>query len=132
MLPSTRRARVADKIATGRRSFEEAARARRRLRGAGPKAPRAGIVVPVIASPSSELEVSDLLSRGFIESEEGEALLAEAHDAMLSAVRELSPADDRSERAIEELLETTLKRFFRKKSVRRPLIVPVVVAPEGR
>jgi len=51
---------------------------------------------------------------------------------MLSAVRELSPADDRSERALEELLETTLKRFFRKKSVRRPLIVPVVVAPEGR
>jgi mRNA degradation ribonuclease J1/J2 len=83
-------------------------------------------------SPSSELEVSDLLSCGFIESEEGEALLAEAHDAMLSAVRELSPADDRSERAIEELLETTLKRFFRKKSVRRPVIVPVVVAPEGR
>jgi hypothetical protein len=50
---------------------------------------------------------------------------------MLSAVRELSPTADRSERAIEELIETTLKRFFRKKSVRRPVIVPVVVA-QGR
>jgi ribonuclease J len=92
-----------------------------------------GLVVPLMSlTPSREPEVSDLLSRGFIESEEGEALLSEAHDAMLSAVRELSAADDRSERAIEELLETTLKRFFRKRSVRRPVIVPVVVVPEGR
>jgi ribonuclease J len=128
-------ARVVDKIATGRVLVDGSGlglvdecvvRDRKRLA-------TGGLVVPVISlSPSSELEVSDLLSRGFIESEEGEALLAEAHDAMLSAVRELSPADDRSERALEELLETTLKRFFRKKSVRRPLIVPVVVAPEGR
>jgi ribonuclease J len=127
--------RVADKIETGRVLVDGSGlglvddcvvRDRKRL-GAS------GLVVPMISlSPSSELEVSDLLSRGFIESEEGEALLAEAHDAMLSAVRELSPADDRSERALEELLETTLKRFFRKKSVRRPVIVPVVVAPEGR
>jgi ribonuclease J len=128
-------ASVADKIATGRVLVDGSGlglvddcvvRDRKRLA-------TGGLVVPMISlSPSSELEVSDLLSCGFIESEEGEALLAEAHDAMLSAVRELSPADDRSERAIEELLETTLKRFFRKKSVRRPVIVPVVVAPEGR
>lgn len=128
-------ARVADKITTGRVLVDGSGlglvdecvvRDRKRLA-------TGGLVVPMISlSPSSELEVSDLLSRGFIESEEGEALLAEAHDAMLAAVRELSPADDRSERALEELLETTLKRFFRKKSVRRPLIVPVVVAPEGR
>ncbi len=126
---------VSDKIATGRLLVDGsglglvddcAVRDRKRL-AAG------GLVVPMISlSRSREPEISDLLSRGFIESEEGEALLAEAHDAMLSAVRELSPADDRSERAIEELLETTLKRFFRKKSVRRPLIVPVVVGPEGR
>jgi ribonuclease J len=128
-------ARVVDKIETGRVLVDGSGlglvddcvvRDRKRLASGG-------IVVPMIAlSASSELEVSDLLSRGFIESEEGEALLAEAHDAMLSAVRELSPADDRSERAIEELLETTLKRFFRKKSVRRPVIVPVVVGPGER
>lgn len=128
-------ARVADKIAAGRVLVDGSGlglvddcvvRDRKRL-AAG------GLVVPMISlSSTREPEVSDLLSRGFIESEEAEALLAEAHDAMLSAVRELSPTEDRSERAIEELLETTLKRFFRKKSVRRPLIVPVVVGPEGR
>ena len=127
-------ASVADKIETGRVLVDGSGlglvddcvvRDRRRLA-------TGGLVVPMVSfSSSSELEVSDLLSRGFIESEEGEALLSEAHDAMLSAVRDLSPGDDRSERAIEELLETTLKRFFRKKSVRRPVIVPVVVQ-EGR
>jgi ribonuclease J len=127
-------ARVADKIATGRVLVDGSGlglvddcvvRDRKRLA-------TGGLVVPMVSlSASSELQVSDLLSRGFIESEEGEALLSEAHDAMLSAVRELSPAADRSERAIEELIETTLKRFFRKKSVRRPVIVPVVVA-QGR
>ncbi len=128
-------ASVADKIETGRVLVDGTGlglvddcvvRDRKRLA-------TGGLVVPMISlSPSSELEVSDLLSRGFIESEEGEELLSEAHDAMLSAVRDLSPSADRSERAIEELLETTLKRFFRKKSVRRPVIVPVVVAPGGR
>jgi ribonuclease J len=128
-------ASVADKIATGLVLVDGSGlglvddcvvRDRKRLA-------TGGLVVPMVSlSPSRELEVSDLLSRGFIESEEGEALLSEAHDAMLSAVRDLSAADDRSERAIEELLETTLKRFFRKKSVRRPVIVPVVVASEGR
>jgi ribonuclease J len=127
-------ASVADKIETGRVLVDGSGlglvddcvvRDRRRLA-------IGGLVVPMVSfSSSSELEVSDLLSRGFIESEEGEALLAEAHDAMLTAVRELSPTD-RSEKTIEELLETTLKRFFRKKSVRRPVIVPVVVAQEGR
>jgi ribonuclease J len=127
-------ARVADKIATGRVLVDGSGlglvddcvvRDRKRLA-------LGGLVVPMVSlSASSELEISDLLSRGFIESEEGEALLSEAHDAMLSAVRELSPTADRSERAIEELIETTLKRFFRKKSVRRPVIVPVVVA-QGR
>jgi hypothetical protein len=28
-------------------------------------------------------------------------------------------------------VETTLKRYFRKKSIRRPVIVPVVVTAEG-
>jgi ribonuclease J len=128
-------ATVADKIETGRVLVDGTGlglvddcvvRDRRRL-AAG------GLVVPMVSlSSSSEPEVSDLLSRGFIESEEGEALLSEAHDAMLTAVRDLSPVSDRSERAIEELLETTLKRFFRKKSVRRPVIVPVVVSQDGR
>lgn len=87
-----------------------------------------GVVVPMVSmSAGNEPEVSDILSRGFVENEASEALLAEAHDAMLSAIRGLSAEARKNERAIEETLETALRRFFRKKSVRRPVIVPVVV-----
>ncbi len=127
-------ARVTDRIETGRLLVDGSGlglvedcvvRDRRRLSAAG-------LLVPMVSINSSkQLEVSDILSRGFIENEEGEALIAEAHDLIVAAVRALSPGEERTERAVEEILEATLKRFFRKKSVRRPVIVPVVVTTEG-
>jgi ribonuclease J len=87
-----------------------------------------GVVVPMVAmSPRSDPEVSDILSRGFVENEASEELLAEAHDAMLEALRSLSKEERESEGAVESALEASLKRFFRKKAVRRPVIVPIVV-----
>jgi ribonuclease J len=95
-------------------------RDRRRLSGTG-------VVVPVVAfSAENEPDVSDILSRGFNESDEGEAVLGEAHDAMLDAIRNVRPGE-RNEAAIEELVEATLKRFFRKRGVRRPIILPVIL-----
>jgi ribonuclease J len=127
-------ARVADRIETGRLLVDGSGlglvedcvvRDRRRLAAAG-------LLVPMISlNGAKELDVSDILSRGFIENEEGEALIAEAHDLMVQAVRGLPPGEERTERAVEEVVETTLKRFFRKRSVRRPVIVPVVVSTEG-
>jgi ribonuclease J len=130
----TEGARIADRIETGQMLVDGSGlglidecvvRDRRRLAAAG-------IVVPmVLLSTSRELEVSDILSRGFIENDGGEELLAEAHDEMVDALKQLPVGHNGGEAAIEELLESTLKRFFRKKSVRRPMIVPVVVASEG-
>jgi ribonuclease J len=127
-------ARVADRIETGRLFVDGSGlglvedcvvRDRRRLAAAG-------ILVPMVSlNAAKELDVSDILSRGFIENEEGEALIAEAHDLMVAAVRGLSSREERTESAVEEVVETTLKRFFRKRSVRRPVIVPVVVTTEG-
>jgi ribonuclease J len=127
-------ARVADRIETGQMLVDGSGlgliddcvvRERRRLA-------TAGIVVPmVLLSKSRELEVTDILSRGFIENDDGEELLAEAHDEMVQALKQLPVSSNGGEAAIEELLESTLKRFFRRKSVRRPMIVPVVVASEG-
>lgn len=127
-------ARVADRIETGRLLVDGSGlglvedcvvRDRRRLAAAG-------LLVPMVSlNASRELDVSDILTRGFLENEESEALIAEAHDLMVAAVRGLSPREERTEQAVEEILETTLKRFFRKKSVRRPVIVPVVVTTEG-
>lgn len=127
-------ARMADRIETGRLLVDASGlgivedcvvRDRRRLAAAG-------ILVPMVSfNASKQLDVSDILSRGFIENEQGEALIAEAHDLMVEAVRGLPRGEQRNERAVEEVLETTLKRFFRRKSVRRPVIVPVVVTTEG-
>jgi ribonuclease J len=126
-------ARLADRIETGRTLLDGSGlglvddcivRDRRRLAATG-------IVVPMVSfSASKRLEVSDILSRGFIENEGGEELLAEAHDEMLRALKKLPQQNGYNESAVEELLESTLKRFFRKRSVRRPVIVPVVVSSE--
>ena len=90
-----------------------------------------GVVVPMVSlSPGRRPQVSDILSRGFIENEDAEALLSEAHDVMLAAIERLSSDDAENENAIEDLLESTLRRFFRKRGIRRPVILPVVVASE--
>jgi ribonuclease J len=91
----------------------------------------AGVVVPMVSvSPGRRPHVSDILSRGFIDNEDAEALLSEAHDVMLAAVEGLSAGEAEDERTVEDLLESTLKRFFRKRGVRRPVILPVVVESE--
>ncbi len=90
-----------------------------------------GVVVPMVSlSPGRRPQVSDILSRGFIENEDAEALLSEAHDVMLAAIEKLSSDDAENENSIEDLLESTLKRFFRKRGIRRPVILPVVVESE--
>ena len=91
-----------------------------------------GVVVPMVSlSPGRRPQVSDILSRGFIENEDAEALLSEAHDVMLTAIERLSDDEAENEKAIEDVLESTLKRFFRKRGIRRPVILPVVVDSEA-
>ena len=91
----------------------------------------AGVVVPMLSLTSKGAPVvSDILSRGFVDNEEAEAMLSEAHDIVLDAVRALSSEESRSEQAVEDLVEMTLKRFFRKKGIRRPVILPVVLEAE--
>jgi ribonuclease J len=90
-----------------------------------------GVVVPMVSlTPGRQPQVSDILTRGFIDNDNAEALLSEAHDAMLAAISELSSEAADDENAIEVVVEAALKRFFRKKGVRRPVILPVVVQGE--
>ena len=90
-----------------------------------------GVVVPMVSlSKGRRPHVSDILSRGFIENENAEALLSEAHDVMLAAIEDLPKDEAENENAVEDLLEKTLKRFFRKRGMRRPVILPIVVAAE--
>ena len=91
----------------------------------------AGVVVPMLSLTSKGTPiVSDILSRGFVDNENAEVLLSEAHDIVLDAVRSLSSEESGSEQAVQDLVKVTLKRFFRKKGIRRPVILPVVVEAE--
>ena len=90
-----------------------------------------GVIVPVVTlSSSSEPDVSDILSRGFNDNDDANGVLADARDAMLAAIRGVDSNERRSEAMIKELVEKALKRFFRKRGMRRPAILPVVLGPE--
>ncbi len=92
----------------------------------------AGVLIPMVSlSSSSEPDVSDILAHGFIESPASDALLSEAHDVMLRTIRGLSPEERSSGEAVEDAVEAALNRFFRKRTQRRPVIVPVVVESGG-
>ena len=87
-----------------------------------------GVIVPVLSlDPGGRPVVSDILTRGFIDTDDSEALLSEAHDVMLASLEELTTEEAESESGIENHVEARLKRFFRKKGIRRPVILPVVM-----
>jgi ribonuclease J len=88
-----------------------------------------GLVVPVVAinKQTGTLEgVPDIIARGFV-MEDGEALLADGA-RLLSEVVEQASLEERTDQGlIKEKLRVELRRFFRKRSGRRPFVLPVIM-----
>jgi ribonuclease J len=88
-----------------------------------------GLVVPVVAinKQTGALEgVPEIITRGFV-MENSEELLAEGA-RILSEVFEQSSIEERTDQGvIKEKLRGELRRFFRKRSGRRPLVLPVIM-----
>jgi ribonuclease J len=88
-----------------------------------------GLVVPVVAinKQTGGLEgVPDIVARGFV-MEDGQALLADGV-RMLSEVMEQTSIEERTDQGlIKEKLRVELRRFLRKRSGRRPFVLPVVM-----
>ncbi|HVH26853.1 MAG TPA: ribonuclease J [Vicinamibacterales bacterium] len=88
-----------------------------------------GLVVPVVAinKQTGSLEgVPEIVARGFV-MEDGQALLADGV-RMLSEVMEQTSIEERTDQGlIKEKLRVELRRFLRKRSGRRPLVLPVVM-----
>jgi ribonuclease J len=88
-----------------------------------------GLVVPVVAinKQTGQLEgVPDIITRGFV-MENSEELLADGA-RVLSEVIEQSSIEERTDHGlIKEKLRTELRRFFRKRSGRRPFVLPVIM-----
>ena len=88
-----------------------------------------GLVVPVVAinKQTGLLEgVPDIITRGFVMENSQELLAAAAR--VLSEVIEQSSIEERTDQGlIKEKLRTELRRFFRKRSGRRPFVLPVIM-----
>ena len=88
-----------------------------------------GLVVPVVAinKQTGALEGNpEIITRGFVMEDSG-ALLADAARMLADAVERASVETRTDQGLINELLRVELRRFFKKRSGRRPFVVPVIM-----
>jgi ribonuclease J len=88
-----------------------------------------GLVVPVVAinKQTGMLEgIPDIVTRGFV-MEDSAALLAEGARLLADVVEQASLEERTDQGLIKEKLRVELRRFFRKRSGRRPFVLPVIM-----
>lgn len=89
-----------------------------------------GIVVAVVAVHRGTGRVegpTEIASRGFVSDADEEALLREARDVVASSLAETSEEERADEGLLKAKIQAGLRRFLRKRTQKRPLIIPVVV-----
>jgi ribonuclease J len=89
-----------------------------------------GLVVAVVAVDRDSGALNgdpEIASRGFVGLDGEEELLREARDVVAEALAGTTLEQRSDEGLLKERLQTELKRFFRRRTQRRPLIVPVIV-----
>jgi len=89
-----------------------------------------GIVIPVLAINKRTGVIEhqpEIISRGFVWMDDAEALFREAGDCVVRSVEE-STVEERSDWGfIRSKVHSDLKRFIRKRTQRRPMIIPVIL-----
>jgi ribonuclease J len=88
-----------------------------------------GLVVPVVAinKQTGALEgVPEIITRGFV-MEDSHALLADGARLLSDVVEQASVEERTDPGLIKEKLRVELRRFFRKRSGRRPFVLPVIM-----
>jgi ribonuclease J len=87
-----------------------------------------GLVVPVVAinKQTGMLEgVPDIITRGFV-MENSQELLADGARLLGEVIEQASVEERTDQGIIKEKLRVELRRFFRKRSGRRPFVLPVI------
>ena len=88
-----------------------------------------GLVVPVVAinKQTGSLEgVPEIITRGFV-MENGQELLADGARVLTDVVEQASLEERTDQGLIKEKLRIELRRFLRKRSGRRPFVLPVIM-----
>jgi ribonuclease J len=112
LIDGTRTGEVADEVLRDRRHLAED-----------------GLVVPVVAinKQTGTLEgVPEIITRGFV-MENGEELLADGVRLLSDAMEQTSVEERTDQGLIKERLRVELRRFLRKRSGRRPFVLPVIM-----
>ena len=89
-----------------------------------------GIVLTVIAvdrRTGSANGTPEIVSRGFLPEDGDDAVLQEARRVVSQSLSDATPEERSDEGLLKARIVTDLKRFLRRRTQRRPLIVPVLV-----
>jgi ribonuclease J len=86
------------------------------------------LAVVVINKATGKVEgAPELVSRGHIQSNGGSEILAEARAVILKTIDEGTQEERADSLVLTEMIRTDLKRFLRKRTSTRPMIVPIVL-----
>jgi ribonuclease J len=88
-----------------------------------------GVVLAVVAvnKASGRVEgIPELVSRGHVQEEDSAAFLAEARQIVINALEECTSEEREDSQVLTEIVRAELKRYFRKRTGTRPMIVPVI------
>ncbi len=88
-----------------------------------------GIVIPVVSinKQSGRVETPpEIITRGFLAGED-DSLLDEVRDLVIATVEGSPPEEVADWGLIKDKIQTELRRFFRKRTQRRPMILPIVM-----
>jgi len=89
-----------------------------------------GVVVPIIAidKHTGLIEtLPEIVTRGFLASEDGHELMAGARDVILRTIEQSNPEEKTDWSVIKEKIRVDLKRYLNKQTSKRPLILPVIL-----
>jgi ribonuclease J len=89
-----------------------------------------GTVIVTVALDETTGEILDgpeIISRGFLQPEDAADLFDEAADLVVRALNELRAQDDIDDEDARTVTRDTVTRFLRRRTGRRPVVVPVVM-----
>ena len=88
-----------------------------------------GVVLAVAAINKATGRIEgtpELVSRGHVQKDEGESFLTEARQIIIETIEECSDEEREDSMLLSDTIRAALKRYFRKKTGTRPMIVPVI------
>lgn len=89
-----------------------------------------GILIPVIAinKQTGEIEAEpEIMSRGFIYADEHKGFFSDAAEVVLKTLHDSNPEERKDKWVIKTKIYKELKKHIKKKTQKRPMILPVVI-----